>query len=115
MTVVGRTDRHDSSRCPSPRASQACAVKSSARPECPIMDLVTLVAACALTVDPKLMHALVWHQSGGEPWWFSVLREQQPQIYRSAREAAYEALAAPRTGLPIRFGLTGLVTDTGSA
>ena len=36
------------------------------------MDLITLVATCALTVDPKLMHALVWHQSGGEPWSFSV-------------------------------------------
>ena len=34
--------------------------------EYPLMDLV-LVAACALTVDPKLMHALIWHQSGGEP------------------------------------------------
>jgi hypothetical protein len=32
-----------------------------------LMDLVTLVTACALAVDPKLMHALVWHQSGGEP------------------------------------------------
>ena len=32
------------------------------------MDLLTLVTACALTVDPKLMHALVWHHSGGEPW-----------------------------------------------
>jgi hypothetical protein len=36
------------------------------------MDLVTLVAACALTVDSKLMHALIWHQSGGEPWSYSV-------------------------------------------
>ena len=36
------------------------------------MDLVAVVAACALAVDPKLMHALIWHQSGGEPWSFSV-------------------------------------------
>ena len=51
------------------------------------MDLVALVAACALAVDPKLMHALIWHQSGGEPWSFSVPGERQPQVYRSAREA----------------------------
>ena len=25
------------------------------------MDLVTLVTACALSVEPKLMHALIWH------------------------------------------------------
>src|SRR5579864_1256481 len=29
------------------------------------MDLVTLVTACALTVDPKVMHALISQQSGG--------------------------------------------------
>ena len=28
------------------------------------MDLVTLIAACALTVEPKVMHALIWEQSG---------------------------------------------------
>jgi hypothetical protein len=55
------------------------------------MDLVTLVAACALTVDPKLMNALIWHQSGGEPWSFSVAGERQPQVYRSALEAVREA------------------------
>jgi hypothetical protein len=41
------------------------------------VDLIALVAACSLTVDPKLMHALVWHQSGGEPWSFSVPAERQ--------------------------------------
>ena len=42
------------------------------------MDLVTLVTACALAVDPKLMHALVWHQSGGEPWAVSRARRSEP-------------------------------------
>jgi hypothetical protein len=28
------------------------------------MDLVTLITACALNVEPKLMHALIWKQSG---------------------------------------------------
>jgi hypothetical protein len=79
------------------------------------MDLITLVAACALTANPKLMHALIWHQSGGEPWSFSVPGERQPQVYRSAREAVHEAHTAHSTGLPIRIGLTGLATDSASA
>jgi hypothetical protein len=79
------------------------------------MDLVTLVATCALTVDPKLMHALIWHQSGGEPWSFSVPGQRQPQVYRSAREAVHEAHEVRATDLPIRIGLTGLAADSGSA
>jgi hypothetical protein len=72
------------------------------------MDLVALVAACALAVDSKLMHALIWHQSGGEPWSFSVPGERQPQVYRSAREAVHEAQAALPASILIRVGLTGL-------
>jgi hypothetical protein len=49
------------------------------------MDLVTLVTACALSVDPKLMHALVWHQSGGEPWAVSVQGEANPRVYPDMR------------------------------
>jgi hypothetical protein len=79
------------------------------------MDLMTLVAACALTVDPKLMHALIWHQSGGEPWSFSVPGERQPQVYRSAREAVAEARGSAPTDLPVRVGLTGLAIDSASA
>jgi Transglycosylase SLT domain len=78
------------------------------------MDLVTLVAACTLTVDPKLMHALIWHQSGGEPWSFSVAGERQPLVYRSAREAVREAQTAFPQVLPIRVGLTGLAVDSTS-
>jgi hypothetical protein len=40
------------------------------------MDLVSLVTACALSVEPKLMHALIWHQSGGEPWAVAVQNER---------------------------------------
>jgi hypothetical protein len=76
------------------------------------MDLITLVAACALTADPKLIHALIWHQSGGEPWSFSVPGERQPQVYRSAREAMQEAHTAHSTDFPVRIGLTGLATDS---
>jgi hypothetical protein len=79
------------------------------------MDLVALVAACALAVDPKLMHALIWHQSGGEPWSFSVSGERQSQVYRSAPKAAHEARTALPAGVPIRVGLTGLAADPTTA
>jgi hypothetical protein len=79
------------------------------------MDLVTLVAACALTVDPKVMHALIWHQSGGEPWSFSVIGDHQSLVYRSAREAVREAQTALPQGVPIRIGLTGLAAESTSA
>lgn len=73
------------------------------------MDLIALVAACSLTVDPKLMHALIWHQSGGEPWLFSVPGERQPYVWRSEAHRS-----APR-GLPVRVGLTGLRVDSDAA
>jgi hypothetical protein len=79
------------------------------------MDLVTLVAACAITVDPKLMHALIWHQSGGEPWSFSVRGDHQTLVYRSAREAVREAQTAVPLGVRIRIGLTGLAAESTSA
>lgn len=70
------------------------------------MDLVTLVTACALAVDPKLMHALVWHQSGGEPWAISVRGEPSPRIYSSMDLAIREGRAESRPVL--RVGLAGL-------
>src|SRR6516165_6435016 len=79
------------------------------------MDLITLVATCALTVDPKLMHALIWHQSGGEPWSVSVAGERQPQVYRSALEAVRETQTAHPQRVPIRVGLTGLAAESTSA
>ena len=79
------------------------------------MDLITLVATCALTVDPKLMHALIWHQSGGEPWSVSAAGGRQPQVYRSAREAVRETQAAYPQRVPIRVGLTGLAAESTSA
>jgi hypothetical protein len=72
------------------------------------MDLTTLVAACALTVDPNVMHALIWHQSGGEPWAFTVSGRREPQVLRSAEEAAHAARATLPAGVAIRIGLTGL-------
>lgn len=71
------------------------------------MDLVTLVTACALTVDSKLMHALVWHQSGGEPWAVSVQGEPNPRVYSNMRDAIREVRSGSIQG-PARVGLAGV-------
>jgi hypothetical protein len=72
------------------------------------MDLVTLLTACTLTVDPKLMHALVWHQSGGEPWAVSVRTEAFPRVYGSMREAIQEVRAGSAGYDTVRAGLAGV-------
>jgi hypothetical protein len=71
------------------------------------MDLVTLVTACALSVDPKLMHALVWHQSGGEPWAVSVQGELNPRVYPSMPDAIRETRETSGANL-VRVGLAGV-------
>jgi hypothetical protein len=71
------------------------------------MDLVTLVALCAIGVDPKVMHALVWHQSGGEPWSFTVPGEAEPHVFRKVRDVVAEARAV-HVAAAVRVGLTGL-------
>jgi hypothetical protein len=84
------------------------------------MDLVTLIAACALSVepkslpsvpDPKVMHALIWEQSGGEPWSFSVPGENLPRVLPTIKDAVREARATHPDGRRIRVGLTGLSTS----
>jgi hypothetical protein len=71
------------------------------------MDLVTLVTACALAVDPKLMHALVWHQSGGEPWALAVQGEANPRVYPKVHDAIRESRLLSG-GTVVRAGLAGL-------
>lgn len=71
------------------------------------MDFITLVTACALTVDPKLMHALVWHQSGGEPWAVSVQDEPNPRVYSNMNDAIREVRSGSIKG-PARVGLAGV-------
>jgi hypothetical protein len=66
------------------------------------MDLVTLIAACALNVEPKLMHALIWKQSGGEPWSFSVPGESLPRVLPTLQDAVREAQAMRSEGDRIR-------------
>ena len=75
------------------------------------MDLVTLIAACALNVEPKLMHALIWKQSGGEPWSFSVPSESLPRVLPTLRDAVREAQATRPEGDRIRVGLSGLLVN----
>jgi hypothetical protein len=72
------------------------------------MDLTTLVTVCALTVDPKVMHALIWHQSGSEPWAFSVPGQQKPQILQSIKDAVSAAHDTHPDDIVIRVGLAGL-------
>jgi hypothetical protein len=74
------------------------------------MDLVTLIAACALNVEPKVMHALIWKHSGGEPWSFSVPGESLPRVLPTRQDAVREAQATRTEGNRIRVGLTGLST-----
>ena len=72
------------------------------------MDLVTLITECALNVEPKLMHALIWKQSGGEPWSFSVPGASTPRVLPTLQDAVREAQAMRHEGDRIRVGLTGL-------
>ena len=72
------------------------------------MDLLTLVTACAFTVDPKLMHALAWHQSGGEPWAISVEGEPSPRIYPNMNDAINETRSGSTRGT-VRVGLAGVL------
>jgi hypothetical protein len=74
------------------------------------MDLVTLITECALNVEPKLMHALIWKQSSGEPWSFSVSGERLPRVLPTLQDAVREAQATRRERGRIRVGLTGLST-----
>jgi hypothetical protein len=73
------------------------------------MDLTTLVTVCALAVDPKIMHALIWHQSGGEPWSFTVAGVHQPHVFRDVSDAVDAAHDTYPADVAIRIGLTGPV------
>jgi hypothetical protein len=72
------------------------------------MDLTALITTCALTTDPKMMRALIWHQSGGEPWAFSVAGQRQPQVLHSISDAIGAARGIQPDDITIRVGLAGL-------
>ena len=65
---------------------------------------------CALNAEPKLMHGLIWKQSGAEPWSFSVPDESLPRVLPTRQDAVREAQATRTEGDRIRVGLTGLST-----
>ena len=60
------------------------------------------------------MHALIWEQSGCEPWSFSVIGESLPRVLPTIRDAIREARATRPEGGRIRVGLTGLSTTARS-
>lgn len=72
------------------------------------MDLVTLVTACALGADPKLMQAMIWQQSGGNPWAVSVAGEPSPRIYISMDQAISATRSLEHNHSDVRVGLAGL-------
>ena len=76
------------------------------------MDLITLVTACSLAFDPKVMHALVWQHSGAEPWSVLVNGEASPRVYANVWQAVDEMRAKPLAGSTVRIGLAGLPVDT---
>jgi hypothetical protein len=72
------------------------------------MDLFTLVTGCASAVEPTIMPALIWYQSGGEPWSFAVPGERQPQLSRTVGDAVRATHATYPKDVTIRGGPTGL-------
>jgi hypothetical protein len=81
------------------------------------MDLVNLIAACALSVEPKspplgldrsVMHALIFEQSGGEPWSFSVPGKGFARVLPTLKDAIREAQAVRTVRGKIHIGLAGL-------
>ncbi len=84
------------------------------------MDLVTLIAACALSIKPanppvgldrRVMHALIFEQSGGEPWSFSVPGEGLARVLPTLKDAIREAQAVRLDRGNIHVGLAGLATE----
>jgi len=79
------------------------------------MDLVTLVAMCSIGFDPGVMRSLIWRQSQGRPWTFSVASATAPLAFDTLREAAAAARAAQSEHGTVRVGLTGLEVDLKAA
>lgn len=61
------------------------------------------------------MHALIWHQSGGEPWSFTVPGVHQPHVFRDVGDAVNAAHDTYPADVAIRIGLTGLSAAPRSA
>ena len=79
-----------------------------------------MIAACALSLEPKsppsgldhgVMQALIFEQSGGEPWSFSVRGEGFARVLPTLKDAIREARAVPLDRGNIHVGLAGLPID----
>jgi len=79
------------------------------------VDLVTLVAMCSIGFGPEAMRSLIWRQSHGSPWSFSLPSDAVPRVFGTLRDAAAAARAAQADSATIRVGLTGLEVDLGAA
>lgn len=75
------------------------------------MDLVSLIAACAVDYDRATMHKLVALESGGEPYSYRVVGEGKNHTFDTAQAAIDAALAEQDSGSQLRLGLAGLQTD----
>jgi hypothetical protein len=79
------------------------------------MDLVTLIAACAIGQDPAMMQALVLRASGAQPYSYHVVGEAQPRSFGTVDDAVRGARAAQAEGRAIRLGLAGIAADMTAA
>ncbi len=73
------------------------------------MDLVSVIAACAMGFDAHVMHALVWNESRGASWSFRTEGVGEPRVFRTRAEAVREAHRARAGSMSLRIGLTGLL------
>jgi hypothetical protein len=79
------------------------------------MDLVTLIAACAIGQDPAMMQALVLRASGGHPYSYHLVGEVDPRSFPTVDAVAQAARAAQAEGQTIRLGLAGITADMTAA
>jgi hypothetical protein len=79
------------------------------------MDLVTLIAACAIGQDPAMMQALVLRASAGHPYSYHVVGEATPRSFSTVDDVAQAARVAQAEGQAIRLGLAGTTADMTAA
>lgn len=75
------------------------------------MDLVALIAACAVGQDPAMMQAIVLQASAGQPYSYYVAGESAPRAFATIEEVVAAARAAQGAGQAIRLGLAGIAAD----
>jgi hypothetical protein len=79
------------------------------------MDLVTLIAVCAIGQDPAMMQALVLRASAGHPFRYAAAGAAAPRSFSTVDDVAQAARAAQAEGQVIRLGLVGITADMTAA